>query len=221
MSGTPTTNNRILFLHAVGGSSASWRRQLEFFGGVAIDLIAETIEGMADQAASYGPAHMVGLSMGGVVALQLYKTRPDLVRSLTLACTWDRHPAGKERIQFLEDSLARMSFRQFVAGSRPFLLAPDTPDEIAEIEASKDPALYRKQWRAMFEADLRGVTPRVPVLLIGAPLDRITPIETCLEPMHRRIPGSKLVVIPGANHFVNIDRPQEFNRALAEFLGWK
>lgn len=210
----------ILFLHAVGGSADSWNRQLDRFGGIAIDLTADTIEGMAEQAARHGPAHVVGLSMGGVVALQLYKTRPELVRSLTLACTWAKHPEAESRIRFLEESLATKGLRDFAHASRSFLVAPETTDDIESIEAAKDPALYRKQWRAMFEADLSDVVPRVPVLLIGAPLDRITPVESCLETLRRQIPHAKLVVIPGANHFVQIDRPEEFNSVLAEFLGW-
>ena len=33
------------------------------------------------------------------------------------------------------------------------------------------------------------------------------------------IPGAKIVVVPGAAHLVNIDRPKEFNQAVMEFLG--
>lgn len=221
MSRTP---DPVLFLHPVGGTYAYWRPQLARFpGSIAIDLTADTVEGMAAQAARHGPARVVGLSMGGVVALELARTRPALVRSLVLACTWSKHPDGEARIRLLEAELAHKSLRQWAAESRPFLLAPETGEETArtifEMEASKDPELYQRQWRAIFSADLSAVAPKVPTLLVGASLDRLTPVDTCLRPLAKQIPGSKLVVIEGANHFANWDRPEEFNRLLAEFLG--
>ncbi len=213
----------ILFLHPVGGTYAYWRPQISHFAGsVAIDLTADTLEGMADQAARHGPAHVVGLSMGGVVALELWRRRPDRVRSLTLACTWAKHPEAASRIAFLEEQLSRMTLREFAAQSRPFLLAPETSEETAgklfEMEASKDAGLYRRQWRAIFSADLSGIVPTVPTLLIGASLDRLSPVDSCLRPLQHQIPESRLVVLDGANHFANWDRPAEFNRIVSEFL---
>lgn len=218
-------NRKILFLHAEGGSARSWKRQLEFFkGSTAIDLTEETIDGMARQAAAHGPAHVVGLSMGGVVALHLCRIRPELISSLTLACTWAKHPDALEHIRSLDDAYRKMSLADIAATSRPHLLAPDTPREVAtevlRIGAALNPELHQKQWRAMLRADLTDVVPRVPVLLIGGHLDRMAPADTCLRPLQRQIPGSRLIVIPGASHFANQDRPALFNQVLSEFLQW-
>jgi pimeloyl-ACP methyl ester carboxylesterase len=56
-----------------------------------------------------------------------------------------------------------------------------------------------------------------PALIIVGSLDKITPPQDA-ELMHREIRGSRLVVIDGAAHLSNIERPAQFNSALSSFL---
>src|SRR5256885_310064 len=58
---------------------------------------------------------------------------------------------------------------------------------------------------------------RAPTLVIGSTHDTLYPRHIA-EDMARRIPGARLVIIEEAGHLSNLDRPQEFNRALGEFL---
>ena len=58
---------------------------------------------------------------------------------------------------------------------------------------------------------------RAPTLVIGSTEDQLYPL-TIAEDMARRIPRARLVVIEGAGHLSNLERPDEFNRAIAEFL---
>src|SRR5207244_6773291 len=57
-----------------------------------------------------------------------------------------------------------------------------------------------------------------PVLCVAGEEDMLTPPEVA-RGMAERIPGGRAVVISGAGHLTNLEAPQAFNEALAEFLG--
>ena len=73
--------------------------------------------------------------------------------------------------------------------------------------------------RAMAEADLRDVLPRidVPTLLLYGELDVRSPLHVA-EALHASIPGSQLVVLAGVGHAANAEKPEEFNAAVRTFL---
>ncbi|MEJ7654310.1 MAG: alpha/beta fold hydrolase, partial [Chloroflexia bacterium] len=106
----------VVFLHGVGSDRSVWREQLDRFGeyhrALALDFRGHGESdvpplGSIDRAAfaadvaaavgelQLGPVHLVGLSMGGVVALETYSRFPELVRTLTLADSFARFPAGR------------------------------------------------------------------------------------------------------------------------------
>lgn len=60
-------------------------------------------------------------------------------------------------------------------------------------------------------------TVRVPTLVVVGSLDEFTPLPAAVL-IHRTVPGSELVVIDGAAHLPNLERPAEFNAALARLL---
>jgi pimeloyl-ACP methyl ester carboxylesterase len=70
----------------------------------------------------------------------------------------------------------------------------------------------------MAEADQRDVLPRirVPTLLIWGELDARSPL-TVARQLEQAIADAELVVIPGAGHASNLERPKEFTHALREF----
>jgi pimeloyl-ACP methyl ester carboxylesterase len=57
----------------------------------------------------------------------------------------------------------------------------------------------------------------VPVLVVSGTDDVMVPPETS-EELHRAIPGSRMVVVPGAGHMLPLEQPGTFNRALGEFV---
>jgi len=57
----------------------------------------------------------------------------------------------------------------------------------------------------------------VPTLIVVGKEDPITPVADS-QKMHERIAGSQLVVIENASHVSNIEQPEQFNRALKDFL---
>jgi pimeloyl-ACP methyl ester carboxylesterase len=70
----------------------------------------------------------------------------------------------------------------------------------------------------MAHADQRDLLPRiaVPTLLVWGELDARSPLSVAHQ-FEQAIPGTELVVIPGAGHFSNLERPEEFNAAVREF----
>ena len=73
---------------------------------------------------------------------------------------------------------------------------------------------------AFAEADLRDLLPgiRVPTLLLYGDVDQRSPQAAVAAELHRGIPGSRLVVMPGVGHAANMEAPDRFNTEVREFL---
>jgi acetolactate synthase-1/2/3 large subunit len=237
----------VVFLHAVGGDRTSWEAELRSapprYTAVSVDfrghgkakrppLESVGMEQLADDVAAlvehlgFACAHLVGLSMGGVVAQLVHARHPARVASLTLASTWAHYgeEAARARSDYIEDRLRRLPMLEGSREDMAFLLAPGTPAEAieraAQIEGTKDREVFLRSWRAMFAVDLRPGLARidVPLLVVGAERDPITPVDPYLSAIAHAVPGSRLVTIEGAGHFVNLDRPVAFQRELWTFL---
>ena len=170
-----------------------------------------------------------GLSMGGYVTLAFYRLFPQRVRALILADT--RPQSDTEEARRGREETAQRALRegmQTVADAMlPKLLAPSTREEKpAVFERVQEMILSMRPEGAA--AALRGMAARrdqtdllqeidVPTLIIVGSEDALTPPKDS-ETMHRAIRGSRLVVIEGAGHVSNLERPAEFNRALEDFL---
>ena len=72
---------------------------------------------------------------------------------------------------------------------------------------------------AFADADLRDMLPTIdiPTLLIYGDADKRSPVAVG-EDLHAHIPGSKLVVLPGLGHMVNMEAPERFNEEVRSFL---
>ena len=197
----------LVFVHGALDDSSIWQPQLDSlqdeFTVFAWDepearpgfRLADYADALAALIEELGlaPANVCGLSWGGTVVLELYRRRARLVASLILADTY----AGWKGSLPAEEVEAR------VASVRPL--------------AVENPALAR-QLAIMAEADLRDVLPTiaVPTLLIWGEDDERSPLRVAHQ-FQAAIPHAELVVIPGAGHISNVDRPAEFNRAVREF----
>jgi len=112
---------------------------------------------------------------------------------------------------------------QFVRGWIPGLLTDRAPAEMIEelvgIMSDFHPAGTRAMARAMAEADLRDVLPRieVPTLLLYGEADRRSPLALA-EELADQIPSSRLVVIPGVGHQSNVEAADRFNAEVQDFI---
>ncbi len=236
----------LVFVHGAAEDGRVWQPQLaaladEFTvvawdepgAGRSSDVPADF--GLADYAnclavlietLALGPAHVAGLSWGGTVVQELYRRHPGLVAALILVDTY----AG------WKGSLPEDEVRARVAGARQMLAAPpkefdptlpglfagDPPAEfvplLEEIATAVRPETLRTQLLVMAEADQRDLLARiaVPTLLIWGELDARSPLSVARQ-FEQAIPDTKLVVIPGAGHVSNLERPEQFNEAVREF----
>lgn len=228
----------VVFLPAVGGDRSFWEPQARALASshevLALDLVRPAAEvsmaafaddvAAAIERAGYARAHLVGLSMGGVVALEVFRRHRERVRSLVLANSWAWQPEGEGRWAWFAGELDARGLPGFSQMSLPGLFAPTTDAAIVRaalaVESAKDPAMYRACWQAMLHADLRPILPAidVPMLLVGGALDPVTPTDPLLTTIAAAVPCARLVELPGASHFSNLDAPEAFTTALRTHL---
>lgn len=233
----------IVFLHGVGSDISVWKRQLDYFSGkwrtVAIeypgygesDLPAKGLSREELGQSLFGAmdglgiveAHIVGLSMGGVMALEMVRQQPGRLRSLTLANTFARHPNAMTILEGLHRDSSTMTMFEFAKGRVDLILAPDATEalkqEVIEAMARIDKRTYYWSTTAVWTADYRKDLPHIdrPALIVIGEHDQLTPIALS-EELAREIPGARLQVIPKAGHLSNLDNPDVFNRIVSEFI---
>lgn len=185
------------------------------------DALAALITGLG-----LGPAHVAGLSWGGTIALELYRRHPGLVHTLILIDTYagwkgSLTPAEVEaRVAGTQRLLATPS-KEFDP-TLPGLFAGEPPAEfvplLAAIASDVRPLTLARELGIMAETDLSALLPQigVPTLLIWGELDVRSPLAVARQ-FDEAIPNSTLILIEGAGHMSNLERPQELNDAVREF----
>lgn len=239
----------VVFLHGIGGNRTNWQEQLASFGTkfCAVAWDARGYGGSEDppsplQFGDYADdvvrlldhlraerAHLVGLSMGGMIIQDCFDRYPERVATLTLAdtsCGFGGLPPEVRR-----DFLARR-LEPLERGLTPADIAPSLVTLLVAKQASSAvrerlraslaalrPEPYKQALQAIVTTDFRSVLPRitVPTLVIVGEEDTVTP-PSASEFLARNIAGAALVKIPAAGHLTNIEQPGAFNAALEAFL---
>ncbi|WP_133910957.1 alpha/beta fold hydrolase [Streptomyces sp. NBC_00582] len=169
---------------------------------------------------------LAGLSMGGQIALDCYGRFPDRVRGLVLADTFPdpETPAGRLARNETADRLLAEGLRGYADEVLERMVAPyaDAPVKahVHRMMTGTSPEGAAAALRGRAERpDYRPLLPRVtaPALVVVGADDTYTPV-TDARAMHAALPDAVLHVVEGAAHLPNLERPEEFNRALAAFL---
>jgi 3-oxoadipate enol-lactonase len=247
---TGGTGVPVALVHAFPFSSAMWERQIEALRRrwrvIAPDLKGfgesdapddpslYTIDSYADELHSLlrhlgvPSAVVVGLSLGGYVALALQRRHPKAIHALVLADT--RAEADAPEVIERRTKQQREALEQGTAGVvealSGALLAPATrrskPDVVAQVRSLMEQpragyvgALEAMKRRPDATPLLRGIS--VPTLVVVGEHDGITPPDVARR-LHEAIPRARLVVIPHAGHLANLEAPDAFDAALVEFL---
>ena len=230
--------NRSLWNEQVEALSSSYRvitPDLRGFGETDSSQETATMTRMAQDVAELmdqldiSRAVIGGLSMGGYVTLAFYKLFASRVRALILADTRaqaDTAEAKQTRAQQAEKALSE-GMAGIADAMLPKLLTPETVSKHPDIvKRVRDMMLKTKPEGAA--AALRGMAERddqtdllsqisSPTLILVGAEDAITPVADG-EKMHRGITGSRLVVLENAGHVSNLERTEQFNKALLDFL---
>ncbi|HEX2190258.1 MAG TPA: alpha/beta fold hydrolase [Longimicrobiaceae bacterium] len=236
----------VLFLHGFPFSGALWEPVLERLGegvraivpdlrgmgGSAATAVAEMEDYAADAAAllellgETRPVVVVGMSMGGYVALAFARLYPERVRALALVDTRagpDTAEAARGRHE-TADRVLREGSGVLADAMAPKLFAPSAPEAL------------RARWREVMAA-----TPRVgaaaalramagrpdssdtlrdfrrPVLVVVGEEDAVTPPEEARR-MAEAAGGAPVEVVPGAGHMTPVEQPEALAAALRRWL---
>lgn len=176
-----------------------------------------------------GPAHVVGHSWGGGLALQLAAAHPDAVASLVLVGGY----AGWAGSLPADDVARRLAFALDAAeqlpggfdvwstpGLSPEHVAPDRVAELDAMAADLRPVGMRVMARGFARADLRDALPgiAVPTLLLYGAEDARAP-RPVAEALHAALPCSTLAIVPGLSHELVMEAPHLFTTVVRAFLG--
>ena len=197
-------------------------------GAATMNRMAQDVAELLDHL-EISRAVVGGLSMGGYVALAFYKQFPSRVRALVLADTRaqaDTEEGRQTRFQQAEKALAE-GMAGIADSMLPKLLTPETVSKRPEVvKRVRDMMLKTKPEGAagalLGMAEREDQTPLLsqiacPALILVGREDPITPVADS-EKMHRDIAGSRLVVIDHAAHVSNLERTEQFNVEMVQFL---
>ena len=241
----------LLLINGLGSDHLEWLHQLPSFSGrfrvIAFDNRGTgksavppgpyTTAQMADDAAALlrflgiGRAHVLGVSLGGMIAQEVALRHPDRVDGLVLGCTG---PGGTLSVRPSPEAMAvfalaggddpEADLRRMI----PFLYTDaccrDRPEEIEgfirrRLGNPTPPEGYAAQLAAAVthDASARLERIRARTLVITGDADRLVDRENSVR-IAGRIPGAKLVVLPGAPHRLFAENPEAFNREVLSFL---
>jgi pimeloyl-ACP methyl ester carboxylesterase len=195
-------------------------------GPYPIALMAADAAAVLD-AAGVASAHVVGMSMGGMIAQEFALQYPRRVRSVILGCTASGGPTAVQSEPEVLQLLLRtgMSPEEESRAVNPFIYDVNTPQERIE-----EDLILRLEWYPTVEgytAQIQGIIAweaysriaqiAAPTLVIHGETDRLVPPGNA-KLIAARIPGAKLVMIPHASHIFTTDQPEPAHRAIFEFL---
>src|SRR5512139_3378018 len=241
----------LLLINGLGSDHLEWLHQLPTFserfrvivfdnrgtGNSAVPPGPYTTAQMADDAAAllrflgFGRAHVLGVSLGGMIAQEVALRHPDLVEGLVLGCTG---PGGSLSVRPDPEALAPFAMAKGedpegeLRRMIPFLYTDaccrERPEEIEafikrRLENPTPPEGYLAQLAAAVTHDASGRLDRIRprALVITGDADRLVNMENSRR-IAERIPGAKLVVLPGAPHRLFAETADAFNREVLRFL---
>jgi len=235
----------VLLLHAFPLHSGMWSRQIaalekrhrvvapDYRGlgksevppeASTMELLAQDVRALL-QHVRIERAAVVGLSMGGYLAFELYRQAPALFRGIALCDT--RAGADTDEGKAAREKFAQTTIERGLSWAAdemvPKLLRPQ-PDpavvkEVRSLVLGGTPAGVAAAQRGMArrpDSTATLATISCPTLVIVGAEDTLTPPAES-EKMAKAVKGAKLVKVPNAGHLANIENPAAFDKALVEF----
>jgi pimeloyl-ACP methyl ester carboxylesterase len=190
-----------------------------------VETMTEDLLAVLD-AAGEDRAHVVGISMGGLLAQELALSSPERCLTLTLVSTHPgvAHGVWPQEVQDFLTARLTMPAEERAAFSLPFNYAPGTARELVAEDlrvreaGTAGPEGYAAQGgTATWSGWDRLPSLAVPTLVLHGAQDRLV-VPANGELLAARIPGARLVLVEGANHIVTTDRAEELNDLLRGHL---
>ena len=237
----------VLLIHGLGSCGPDWEPQIAALRqdyrvitpdlrghghsskprlGYSMELFARDMVALLD-ALQTGPAHIVGISLGGMIAFQMAVDAPQLVKSMTIVNSGPEVPAEtfKQRIPlYIRLVLIHTIGLRRMAKMIAKRLFPEPGQEGLQTQfierlSGNEKRCYVASLRAIFAG--WGVAYRLgeigcPVLFISADQDYV-PVAF-KQGYVDRLPNARMVVVPNSRHALPMEKPHEFNQALVGFL---
>jgi 3-oxoadipate enol-lactonase len=237
----------VTFANSIASDRGMWRAQVEALSGryrvltfdarghgdttatpppYSFDMLVGDVIALWD-ALGVGRSHLVGLSLGGMVAVGLVLAHGERLASLVIANSmmeatppfvksWDERIAlarDKGLDVVVEPTLARWLTPAFVAAE------PEIADKVRAMIRRTSPDGFIGAAEALKALDFRRrlATIRVPTLFIAGSEDIACPASG-VRAEAALVPGAEYAEIEGAAHISNIERPDAFSRAVADFI---
>ena len=232
----------LLFASSLGTTQAMWDAQAEAFrdeyrvlrydhrghggspappGPYTVDELAGDVLELLDQL-GIGRVTFVGLSLGGAVGMTLALRAPERIERLALCCTSRKF--GPSETWAERAATVRAEGVEAVAdGALERWLTPEAPEPMREKLRAMLVSIPAEGYASCAEAigghDLRGrlTAIRKPALVVAGIGDPASPPDE-LSAIAEEIPGARLHVIGQARHLAVVERADEFNRLLRDFL---
>ncbi len=231
------TRPRVLLLHAFPLDCRMWAETARVLEGAGWHVVAPDLPGpeaeptlgaWADRVLAAGDERIVpvGVSMGGYLALELWRRAPERIAALALVATRaagesDESRRGREETLTLLDEVGVPAVWERLEGK---LFAPGASREV--VEGARELAL--EQGATRLAAAVAAIRDRddatalldridVPVLVVAGEHDAIVPPGEADE-MARALPDARLVRLAGAGHLPPLEQPAELARVLLSFL---
>ena len=231
-----TAPRTVLMLHAYPLSSAMWQEQkraleeagltvltpdLPGFGGRegAVETLPQAVGALLAELPQE-PLSVVGLSMGGYLALELLRQAPERVGRLVLADTSsradnpekqnDRREQARRVLEEGRDFIIEAARDEHSAATFKKVLPMIESASREGIAGALEAMAAREEGRTTLQA------AQVPLLVLVGREDTLTPLDMAQEIADAG--RGELVVLEGAAHLSNLDQPEAFSAALLKFL---
>lgn len=231
----------LVFIHGLGEIKEGWSNQFEFAD--QYDLIIPDLRGHGEyitneqisipnfaldvicllRGLGIESAHICGLSMGGMVAQEIYRQAPEMCRSLMLVSTFHYAPKrfGELFIKFRKSRAESLSIEEQKNTAARVCLYSWTEKNIENFHKFYQPnrEYYISSMKACLEVNNLCLLPtiKVPTLIIGGQYDSVIPVWVQLL-MHKQIRHSDFVIFRNTGHIAKLEAKEAFNEVLRNFL---
>jgi pimeloyl-ACP methyl ester carboxylesterase len=232
----PSSLPQLILLPGLAGNADHWRETLAALPAhwrPCVSSVHQRYASLSEMAAALlaeqpGELILCGTSMGGMLALEIWRQAPQRVRGLALLGSSAR-PDSPALLKLRENAIQR-----FEQGNLPEVIRANLPfavDEsrlkdaklasryVDQIVAEGTAQLVRQNRAVMARPDSRPDLPHIqcPTLIICGHNDQLTPLEHSQE-MARAIPHAQLHVLPRCGHMLTLEQPLQVAGLLLEWL---